>query len=82
MTFFALNIYSDEQLCVTRRRAKSEEDAQYVLGTQKNVEISRKLGLVGLTQKMCGVVFSLFLSCLRYPEILLSRYEFVSFFLL
>ena len=83
LTFFALNIATNS--------CASQEDAQkvkrtlriflkYVLGTQENVEISRKLGLVGLTQKMFGVIFSLFLSCLRYPEILLCTYEFVSSF--
>ena len=83
LTFFALNIATNS--------CASQEDAQkvkrtlriflkYVLGTQENVEISRKLGLAGLTQKIFGVIFSLFLSCLRYPEILLCTYEFVSSF--
>ena len=83
LTFFALNIATNS--------CASQEDAQkvkrtlriflkYVLGTQENVEVSRKLGLVGLTQKMFGVIFSLFLSCLRCPEILLCPYEFVSSF--
>ena len=51
---------------------------KYVLGTQENVEFSRKLGLVGLTQKMFGFILSLLLSCLRYPDILLPPYEFFS----
>ena len=83
LTFFASNIATNS--CASQEEAQKVKRTlgiflKYVLGTQKNVEISGKLGLVGLTQKMFGVILSLFLSCLRYPDILLSPYEFFSSF--